>query len=181
VESDSHVSEPGVPETTAASDKQSQRLVLKALSEHRAPLIRLAYRFCWNNHDAEDAVQNATIAATGKAGQLREPRQALSWIRSIVIREALAIQRQAARRRDRPSAHADGIASTRAAELSDDQDRLRRLLLQLPERQRLAVVLRHLESAEYDDIATLMDISPATARVLVRNGRESLRQLMFEE
>jgi RNA polymerase sigma factor (sigma-70 family) len=63
---------------------------------------------------------------------------------------------------------------------SELSDIMRELIARLPERPRIALVLRHLENLGYDDIAAVMEIEESTARVLVRNGRERLRELLLE-
>ncbi len=55
---------------------------------------------------------------------------------------------------------------------------MRRLLTNLPEQQRAAMTLRHIERLDYPRIAQVMAISESTVRVHVRAGREALRELI---
>jgi RNA polymerase sigma-70 factor (ECF subfamily) len=151
------------------------------IGAHRPELLRLAQRFCRNRAEAEDAVQNALLIAMDRRDQVKQADRALLWLKSIVVRQALELNRRAARRRffevRRPpvpdSAPAPGDVETdRLAET------LRSLIQRLPERQRAAVILRHLEGSEYSTISELLSIRESTARVLVRKGREALRRLL---
>jgi RNA polymerase sigma factor (sigma-70 family) len=63
-----------------------------------------------------------------------------------------------------------------------DRLTLRESLLQamgeLTERQRAVVYLRYFQDREYDDIAAILGIKPATARSLVRHGLRRLRKIL---
>lgn len=156
-----------------------------AVHARRGVLVRLAYRFCWNLHDAEDAVQNALTQATGHEAQLADPRRLWSWVRAIVIRQCHDL-----RRRARRSARAEDVVANRVRRAdppasphlllarSEFSDAVRRAIERLPERQRTALVLRHLEELEYGEIAELMGVSASTARVQVRNALENLRRVL---
>lgn len=61
-----------------------------------------------------------------------------------------------------------------------DRDRLAILVTRLPERQRAAVVLRHVSGLSYPEIADVMGCPEGTARSHVRRGLGRLRQLIDE-
>ena len=54
------------------------------------------------------------------------------------------------------------------------------LLMELPQRQHEVMVLRHLQGMPFEEIARVLDIAPATARVHARAGRETLRSLILK-
>ena len=144
----------------------------------RGILVRLAYRLLWNVDDAEDAVQNALLQAAKKQDQLADRGKLWSWVRAIVVRQCYDTQRARQRRqratdvvRERAELQADDFAGQAAMGAE-----LREHIQALPERQRTAIVLRHLEELSYTEIATIMGTSESTARVQVRNAREALRR-----
>ncbi|MFH1745851.1 MAG: sigma-70 family RNA polymerase sigma factor [Planctomycetota bacterium] len=143
----------------------------------RPKLLRLAYRFCWNFEDAEDAVQNAMLIATDRQNQLADPAKHLTWIKSIVVRQAL----DGYRRRQRDLQHTanrprlSGPPSDADLNQSELSMILRQLIPDLPQRQQIALVLHHLESMSYEQVGELMETTAATARVQARNARETLR------
>jgi RNA polymerase sigma-70 factor (ECF subfamily) len=53
-------------------------------------------------------------------------------------------------------------------------------LAELPERQRLVVVLRDVEGCPYDEVCDLLGITPANQRVLLHRGRAFLRGKLEE-
>lgn len=150
----------------------------------REALVRLAYRFCWNMADAEDAVQNASLIAEQKRKQVRDSKKWQSWLKSIVVRQCLELKRKAKREQK-----ATATLRLRLPEESREESFapselggvLRTLIQDLPERQQTVLVLRHLENMPYDEIARLLDITKSTVRVQVRNAREALRTAMLEQ
>jgi len=60
-------------------------------------------------------------------------------------------------------------------------ERLRRALLQLPARQRAAVVLRHYEDLSEQDVARELGCSVGTVKSQTARGLDRLRSLMSDE
>lgn len=58
-------------------------------------------------------------------------------------------------------------------------DALQRALMQLPERQRQAVVLRHIEGLSNPEIAQIMDIGPRAVESLTARGKRALEALLL--
>ncbi len=163
-------------------------------AEERSQLLRLAYRFCWNRSDAEDALHNALLVAIEKADQLRDPAKRWSWLCRLVVQQCHLLGRRQKRRNetqgaaDFPSGLSlrvedslrDSTSTKHATALENAElgDLMRRLLTNLPEQQRAAMTLRHIERLDYPRIAQVMAISESTVRAHVRTGREALRKLI---
>lgn len=60
------------------------------------------------------------------------------------------------------------------------QDALQQALMLLPERQRQAVVLRHIEELANPDIAGIMDISVEAVESLTARGKRTLAKILAE-
>ncbi len=168
-------------------------------AEERGQLLRLAYRFCWNRSDAEDALHNALLVAIEKADQLRDPAKRWSWLCRVVVQQCHLLGRKQQRRnelhraagfsprgptnsensslRGRPRGSAPAT-QTSELEKSELGDLMRRLLTKLPAQQRAAMTLRHIERLDYPQIAYVMAISESTVRAHVRAGRDALRTLI---
>ena len=163
-------------------------------AEERSQLLRLAYRFCWNPSDAEDALHNALLVAIEKGDQLRDPAKRWSWLSRVVVQQCHLLGRKQQRRNElqgtadpgapgesrsvRSLRHAPPTQYTSALENAELGDLMRRLLTTLPEQQRAAITLRHIERLDYPRIAQVMAISESTVRAHVRAGREALRKLI---
>ncbi len=148
-------------------------------------LARLAHRFLWNRHDAEDVVHDAVLEARAAHQQLRDAAHGEAWLRKIVVRRALLALRHRRSRertifgaRDRPTVEPRSPAQCAAEK--EDVMRLRNAIERLPEQQQIAVTLRHLEGLAYTEIAETMEIAESTVRFHVREARLALARMLGE-
>jgi len=142
-----------------------------------APLLqeahRLAFAMLQNQHDAEDAVQEASFHAWRAVGRLREGSNTRPWFLTIVANEC----RQ--RRRGRwwnvikgqplPEVASPGPEEGLAA--SD----LRRALARLNPDMRLVVVLRYYLDLPFADMGRVLGITPAAAKLRTHRALRRLR------
>ena len=154
-----------------ASQVLTARLLPRVLSH--------ATRVLGSRAEAEDVAQEAMLrlwrgAATWQADG---PARPATWLYRVTAN--LAIDRLRARARTAPLEAAPepmDEAPGPAAAL-DDATRLAaldRALQDLPERQRQAVVLRHIEGLSNPDIAAALDISVEAVESLTSRGRRAL-------
>ncbi len=150
----------------------------------RDRLVRLAYRFLWNQHDAEDAVHDAIAIAQQRGDELRDRSKWWSWMCRIVISRC----HQQGRRKARHQQHEADIrrAHESAAESPPlpglvDSETIRRLIARLPARQREVLVLKHLQQMSYGEIGAVLGITASTARVHAKAAREALRELVLAD
>jgi RNA polymerase sigma-70 factor (ECF subfamily) len=66
------------------------------------------------------------------------------------------------------------------SDLAEDQASLNKALAHLPDDQREAVLLRHIEGLSAGEVGKIMDRSAGAVRVLVHRGLERLREVMGE-
>jgi len=147
----------------------------------RDRLVRLAYRFLWNQDDAEDAVQDALAVAHEQEDRLRVPARWFSWVCRIVVQRC----RLHGRRRQRWLRQATRFARpveaepTTTAGRDEHAEALRQLVSELPRRQQEVIVLRYLQQMSYEQIAEVLGIAPSTARVHAQAGLETLRDRLL--
>lgn len=133
--------------------------------------------------DAEDALQNAFIRALERIDHLRPESPFGPWFYRVLRSTCLNLRRREdLRRGDEIPAGASG-ASDPARDLEERMTRGRVLaaLEQLPEMQRAAVTLYHLEGYSHREVAEILDIAPGTSRSHVHHGRNSLREILAPE
>ncbi|OEV03602.1 hypothetical protein AN216_11035 [Streptomyces oceani] len=130
-------------------------------------------------HDAEDAVQTAWLRAQA-AGEDRIDNPA-AWLTTVTTRICLDQLRVRQRRGELPL-FADAIPEARVAA---DEDFLRRdevsrallvLLEQLTPTQRVSYVLHDLFSVPFDQIAGILDTTPANAKKLASRARARVQR-----
>jgi RNA polymerase sigma-70 factor (ECF subfamily) len=141
---------------------------------HFERVYTLMFRMTKNHEDAEDLAQEAFVRAWGALAGYREEAAFSTWVQRIGVHLAIAHQKRRGRR---------GLESTiEEAEVAvEDRDTggrgelilaLSRALDELPPRLRAAIVLRSLEEREYDDMAKILGVRPATARTHVMQARK---------
>ncbi len=155
-----------------------------ALTDLLAPaLLRYAARMLGDRAEAEDVVQEAMLrlwrmAPDWQAG-LAQPS---TW----VYRVAANLCTDRLRRRKRMVSEMpdlpDPAAGADARLMQEHRTRaLEAALLQLPERQREAVILRHLEGLANPEIAAIMMIGVEAVESLTARGKRRLSAILASE
>jgi RNA polymerase sigma-70 factor (ECF subfamily) len=157
--------------TTAARDAAFVTLA----DGHLDRAYRLAALVLGSELEAQDAVQDAAIAAWSRFGSLRDRARFDAWFDRILVngcRDRLRARRRV-RLVDLESASHPPIADEtgRSAEL----DALRQALGQLPAEQRLAVALRYFGDRSLEEIAELTGERLGTVKSRLHYGLQALR------
>ena len=172
------------------------------LQQYRTYLLLLA-----RSHDrmggdeASDLVQKTMLAAHAQRAEFRgqSPAELAAWLKQILRHQVIDAYRQKRRlkrdmRREVPlEAEVDGSFSRAqvclaAVQTSPSQHVSREeelvgladALSQLPEAQREAVVLHHLQGASLADVAAQLQRTEAAVAGLLHRGLKQLRQLLDE-
>lgn len=153
------------------------------------------------DQDASDIVQTVMLRAHDGLADFRGVTQEelAGWLRKILantlaneLRDRLRGLRDVRREvnleqaLDESSVHLAACAASRepspSTVLQDKEDavRLAQALAQLPDLQREAVTLKHLEGRSLVEVANLMARSPASVASLLRRGLVKLRELLEE-
>ena len=146
-----------------------------AYRELRPVLVRYAESMLGSHVDAEDAVQEAFIAA-GRSGPIEDLRP---WLFRVTRNAVISFKRKR-----RPTVWIDeGLEPQDPrsvqgdVELSEQLSTLRACIDRLPERGRSALMLRELAGLSYCDIAQAIDTSEANVKVLIFRARRDVAEL----
>ena len=138
------------------------------LERHRAPLYALALRILGHGPQAQDAVQDAFVAALSTIDGLRDPEAVGGWMRGIT-RNVCLMQIRAGRKAHvgEPHAHPDSALFEPSPEEVIDQLALREwvwtALSELPEALRITAILRYFGSyPSYEEISAIMGVPVGT-------------------
>jgi RNA polymerase sigma-70 factor (ECF subfamily) len=177
-----------------------------SLARFRSYLVRVARLRLGNNFrnkvDPSSVVQETLVRAQENAGQFRGGSEAerLAWLRQILVRKLadairalgrekrnVALERSLDAAGDSSAPRwqdglpANDTSPSRRAEQNEQLDRLAQALAELPEDQRQAVVLHHLQKATLAESAAQMGRSRAAVGGLLHRGLETLRKKLREE
>lgn len=149
------------------------------LARHQAEIYRYALQLTRNSADADDLYQETMMKAYRAFGRLDASSNYRAWLYKIASNSFLSGRRKA--NRESPLDGAFELALTAApvdhAAKLDAADLLReveRFVAALPDKQRLALILRKYHELGYDEIAANLKCSEAAARA---NVHEALRKL----
>ena len=158
------------------------RAAARSLTLRFAPLaFRVALRMLGDRAEAEDLAQEAMLRLWKIAPDWRNGEAKVStWLYRVVSNLATDRLR---RRRGVGLDEAPEIEDGRASVLDEmiETDRataLQAALMALPERQRQAVVLRHLEGMSNPEIAEAMEIGVEAVESLTARGKRGLAKLL---
>jgi len=148
----------------------------------------LAHATARDAHRADDLVQITLEKMYAVWPRIeRTTADPMAYARTVLVRSLISQQRRVSWRNEvlvdvelsseifgevgpeGPRDHGDDVAARHT---------LHEALRQLPPRQRMAVVLRHLEDQSVDDVARLMNCSTGTVKSTTNSGLRTLRKLL---
>jgi RNA polymerase sigma-70 factor (sigma-E family) len=136
--------------------------------EHHDRLVRLAFVLTGSREIAEDVVQDSFVRLYNRWGAADHPDR---YVRQIVVNECHSHHRRAGRERDRRAKLyvVDATTDRHSVELED-------VLMELPYRQRAAIVLRFYSDLSEAEIAEVLGCRPGTVGSLIHRGLDRLRK-----
>ena len=149
-------------------------------------LYTLAYRILGNPTDAEDAVQEAFLAAYRNWERFRGEAQVSTWLYRICVNACLMRLRKEKRARYLTATGYDETSiiswegPERAALNSELRERLEEGLQLLPPQLRAAVVLRDVQGFSNEEAAELLGVTVSSLKARLHRGRVLLRQHLAE-
>jgi RNA polymerase sigma-70 factor (ECF subfamily) len=165
------------------------------VSRHRNAVVNLTYRYLGNRADAEDLAQEVFLKVYRARARYRAEAKFTTWLYRVAVNASLNEVRN---RKNRPThaaaplrggagdddAHvplvADGAAAAPLEEVEREElrARVREAVEELPERQRIALILNKFHGLSYEELAETLELSiPAVKSLLVR-ARENVRQVL---
>ena len=145
---------------------------------HRDRLWAVAMRTLGDREEASDALQDALISAFRNAGSYRGEAAVTTWLHRVVVNACLDRVR---RRKARPSVP---LGDTEVSSTRDDQAAVdarimvHAALAQLPEPQRMAIVLVDLQEMSVAEAAVALGVAEGTIKSRCSRGRTELARLL---
>ncbi len=163
---------------TAPSADERELLFGEVVRRFADMAFACAYAVLGDVHLAEDAAQEAFAVAWRQLGRVREPAAFPGWFRRVVLSQAHRLLR--GRRAGELSLDTVGDLASEgpapAAERQDVQARVRRAILALPARERLATVLYYIGDYPVADIAAMLGVPVSTVKNRLHAARGRLRE-----
>ena len=173
----------------AAGDRAA---FIELMRRHNRRLYRLARATLRDDAEAEDALQEAYLAACRSIAQFRGDANLATWLSRMVLNECLGRLRKSARRQNVIPivAYEDDMATTtpdvrevpeQAFARAEMRALIERKLDALPEDFRTVFVLRAVEELSVEETAACLGIPEATVRSRHFRARSLLRESLARE
>ena len=141
-------------------------------------LVRQVHALTGDLAEAQDCVQEAYARAWQRWSSVKDYDVPAAWVRQVACRLAVSRFRRARvgvglLRRQGPPPDVPGIDPSRVA--------LVEALKQIPEAQRLAIVLHHVAGLSVEEVARETGAPTGTVKARLSRGRAALASLLSEE
>src|SRR5438105_9441741 len=171
------------------------------IRRYQRQAVAVSYRLLGNSHDALEVTQDAFLKAFTSLETLQKPEAFGGWLMRIVSNLSLNYRRSRKTRTSVPLAevlgpqggeqtdlHGGGSEWMAAAgdpvrglEGKELGAKLKQALAQLPEKQRLAIVMFTIDKMPQKQVAEALDCSVEAVKWHVFQGRKKLKELLKEE
>jgi RNA polymerase sigma-70 factor (ECF subfamily) len=162
----------------AAGDQAAARALMMRLTPR---CLSVAFRMLRDRAEAEDVAQEAMLRLWKTAPDWEKGRAKVStWLYRVTLNLCTDRLRKSRRTSlgEVPEQMDDAAPVDQEMERTERAEALHDALEKLPERQRVAVMLRHLEDMSNPAIAEIMETSTEAVESLLSRGRRQLAALL---
>jgi len=161
------------------------------VNKYKHPVMNLIYRALGDATEAEDLAQNVFVQVYKSADRYRVSAKFTTWLftiaRNLCLNEIRRRSRHPAESLDAPHPQYEDQPlhqfedssrfSPPAALLHGElEQKIQQALSELPDSQRIAILLCRQEELSYEDIAKTLGCSLSATKSLIHRGRETLKQ-----
>lgn len=161
------------------------------IEKYHKKILNYFYRWTGNKEDAEDLTQEFFLKVFNNLKNYKPLFKFTTWIYKIAYNLAIDFKRK-----KRSHLSFDGESKeekiiseiienneyekiTNASEQLEMQEKIKIALLNLPENQREAIILKIFEEKNYKEISEIMDISKSAVESLLFRARENLKKYLY--
>ncbi len=182
-----------VEQTLAGTRSAFDTLILR----YQRQAVAVSYRLLGNTHDALEVTQDAFLKSYSSLASLQKPEAFGGWLMRIVSNLSLNYRRSRKTRSQLPLDDLLGPSEPTAGDVGGTSDwmaqdgdpvhalesgemgrRLQQALQELPEKQRLAIVMFTIEQMPQKQVADTLGCSVEAVKWHVFQGRKKLRELL---
>ena len=161
------------------------------VDKYKQPVMNLVYRTLRDATEAEDVAQNVFVQVHKSAHRYQVSAKFSTWLFTIARNLCLNELRRRSRHPaesidathpeldDQPAQQFEDNKSMSAPDSllhGELAEKIEQALSELPENQRLAILLCRQDDLSYDDIAEVLGCSLSATKSLIHRGRETLKQ-----
>ncbi|MFZ5945457.1 MAG: RNA polymerase sigma factor [Bacillota bacterium] len=169
-------------EQLAVKSKQGNNNAFEELVRRfQQPVYTICYRYLGNGADATDAAQETFIRVFNKLHLYNDAYPFRPWLFRVAANVAKDSLKKRKTWEELDNTQESSIGNPESSLFESQLRRqIEKALAQLPEKYRMAVILRHMNQLDYQEIANVLDLPLNTVKTHVRRGRELIRKELKE-
>lgn len=172
--------------------KRGDMAAFEELAEkYKQPIVNMMYRMLHDLDEAEDIAQNVFIRVYQSANRYEVSAKFSTWIFTIARRLCLneirrrgrhpaeSLESSQAESEDQPARQFEDARTSSPPDAALHGELARKIdeaLAELPEKQRLAIVLCRQDELSYEEIAKVLGCTVPATKSLIHRGRETLKE-----
>lgn len=163
-------SEAGTPSEAAAAGFSA------LVREHRSMVFSIALHYLRDRESAEEVAQDVFLQLYRQKDRLEGPGHITAWLRRVACHRSIDYARS---HRMDPKVGLEEIGEPADEVQPDDpmlREKLRKLVLSLPEKARLVMILRYQEDLDPEEIARELEMPVSTVKSHLQRSLTILRE-----
>lgn len=152
------------------------------VGRHQPVLFRHAYAMVRDSDLAADLVQDAFVKAFSSLAGCQDPARFGAWVFRILVNRCKDYLKSRSRHtvqiEEDTAAAPEGDGPAVRMDRTDLRACVEKALATLPDAQREAFLLKHLEGRSYEEMAEMLDVSVSALKMRVMRAREALQLLL---
>jgi RNA polymerase sigma-70 factor, ECF subfamily len=144
--------------------------------EHQSMVFSIALHYLHDRASAEEVAQDVFLQLYRQQDRLEGPGHVTAWLRRVACHRSIDYLRS---HRSDPKVSLDEMAEPASDAQSGDpmlREKLRKLILTLPEKARMVVILRYQEDLDPEEIARELEMPVSTVKSHLQRSLATLRE-----
>ena len=155
------------------------------VEQYRDNVYRLAYRMCGNAYDADEAAQEAFVAAWRALPNFRGDAKFSTWLYRLTTNAAIDVMRREKRHQtvgdgEMVDLADDADSPQETVERTEQQETVQKALATLSEEYREVLLLRYMEELDYAEIAEVLQLPSGTVKSRINRAKAALKTALLK-
>ena len=155
------------------------------VEQYRDNVYRLAYRMCGNAYDADEAAQEAFVAAWRALPNFRGDAKFSTWLYRLTTNAAIDVMRREKRHQtvgdgEMVDLADDADSPQETVERTEQQEAVQKALSTLSEEYREVLLLRYMEELDYAEIAEVLQLPSGTVKSRINRAKAALKTALLK-
>lgn len=155
------------------------------VEQYRDNVYRLAYRMCGNEYDADEAAQEAFVAAWRALPNFRGDAKFSTWLYRLTTNAAIDVMRREKRHQTIGDGEMIEVADEsdspqETVERTEQQEAVQKALATLSDEYREVLLLRYMEELDYAEIAEVLKLPSGTVKSRINRAKAALKTALLK-